>query len=110
MPITITTTTTTTTTTIITSITNRSLVNGPKWMSVVLKIAKTFLPKSTSDKIDIFSSVPKLLDSEFGANILRRDKLPAFLGGDVPDSALPPELTGELIARDEEQAYVNKPC
>eukprot|EP00750_Incisomonas_marina_P012241 INCI16674.1.p2 GENE.INCI16674.1~~INCI16674.1.p2 ORF type:complete len:443 (-),score=88.03 INCI16674.1:295-1590(-) len=74
------------------------IVNAPKWMSVVVKLARAFLPKSTMDKIDVFSSTEKLYRSEFGAAILRTEHLPEFLGGDVKE--LPPQLTGELIAED----------
>lgn len=74
------------------------IVNAPKWMSMVVKLARAFLPKSTMDKIDVFSSTEKLYRSEFGAAILRTGHLPEFLGGDVKE--LPPQLTGELIAQD----------
>lgn len=33
------------------------LVNAPKWMSIVLKVASAFLPKSTMEKIEVFSSL-----------------------------------------------------
>lgn len=75
------------------------MVNSPKWMSIVVKIAKAFMPKSAVEKIEIFSSVEKMNRSEFGQNFLDLTKMPAYLGGSVTD--LPPVLTGEFIIEDQ---------
>jgi hypothetical protein len=75
----------------------------------MLRIVKAFLPKSTTDKIDCFPSGARLLDSDFGLSVLRREKLPAFLGGGVADADLPRELTGELV-EEEADSELNFTC
>ncbi len=84
-------------------------MNGPKWITLMLRIVKAFLPKSTTDKIDCFSSGARLLDSEFGCAVLRRELLPGFLGGGVADSELPRELTGELVEADADSEHAFTP-
>ena len=79
------------------------MLNAPKWMSVVLKIAKAFLSKNVTEKIDVFSSEAKFYRSEFATQMINADKLPAFLGGQVPDESLPAQLTGEMCVSADEQ-------
>lgn len=85
------------------------MVNSPKWMSIAMKVVRAVMPKSAMEKIEVFSSVPKLARSEWAQKCLNIDKMPDFLGGKV--TKIPPELTGELIVAegDDERVRLKVP-
>mmetsp|Transcript_19958 Transcript_19958/g.70603 ORF Transcript_19958/g.70603 Transcript_19958/m.70603 type:complete len:448 (-) Transcript_19958:260-1603(-) len=76
------------------------LANSPGWMAMMFAFLSKIMPRRFTDKVVIFASPEALFRSAWGASALNRAALPAFLGGGVPDDALPPELTGALLAAD----------
>ena len=80
-------------------------VNAPKFITIALKIAAAFMPKSTLEKIQAWSTKEKFAASEFFANYVHAEHLPECLGGQFPDSKLPDFLTGALVVEDGEGDY-----
>ena len=58
---------------------------------------KAVLPKSTLEKIELFSSTDSLWSSEWACRRLNRTNMPCFLGGNLPDSELTPQLSGKCL-------------
>ena len=75
-----------------------AMVNAPSWLSGLLKVFRLILPKSTLDKIELFSSTDGLWYSEWGKRRLKRENMPKFLGGGLPDEELAPELMGQCLS------------
>ena len=75
-----------------------AMVNAPSWLSGLLKVFRLILPKSTLDKIELFSSTDGLWNSDWGKRRLKRENMPKFLGGGLPDEALAPELLGQRLS------------
>ena len=75
-----------------------AMVNAPSWLAVLLKAFRLILPKSTLDKIELFSTIEGLWESDWGKHRLKRDKMPLFLGGFLPNEMLSPELLGHRLS------------
>ena len=74
-----------------------AIVNAPSWFAALLKVMKAVLPKSTLEKIELFSSTDSLWSSEWACRRLNRTNMPCFLGGNLPDSELTPQLSGKCL-------------
>jgi hypothetical protein len=75
-----------------------AMVNAPSWLAVLLKAFRLILPKSTLEKIELFSTTDGLWESEWGKHRLKREKMPMFLGGYLPNEMLSPELLGQCLS------------
>lgn len=79
------------------------LVNTPGWMTYVMAVFRKILPARNMDKIELYASVKDMWQSEWGSKALNKAGLPAFLGGDIPDSELADTLTGVKILKKEDE-------
>jgi hypothetical protein len=70
------------------------MVNSPSWMSVLMVFLKSILPKKNTDKIEIFTSVDTLWESQWTQQTFNRDHFPPFLSGFREE--VHPTLTGEM--------------
>ena len=61
---------------------------APKWFAGLLKVLKAVLPKSALEKIELFSSTESLWDSDWAKQRLKRENMPGFLGGQLPEEEL----------------------
>ena len=75
-----------------------AMVNAPSWLAGILKVLKAVLPKSTLEKIELFSSTDSLWESDWAKRRLKRENMPHFLGGYLPEAELAPELSGQCLA------------
>jgi Fe-S cluster biosynthesis and repair protein YggX len=73
------------------------MCNCPSWMSVVMALMKKILPKRNIEKFELFSTVEDLKASEWAKKNIRWDRMPAFLGGEVLESDLDPDLRGDEL-------------
>ena len=76
-----------------------AMVNAPKWFAGLLKVLKAVLPKSALEKIELFSSTESLWDSDWAKQRLKRENMPGFLGGQLPEEELSDELAGKCLER-----------
>lgn len=76
------------------------IVNAPSWMTWILAIFRKIGSKRSIAKIELFKSADDMWASDWAQKRLIRDKMPAFMGGAVPDSELDSSLTGELRVHD----------
>lgn len=73
------------------------LVNPPSWIALVFRLFRNVTPKRLTEKMRVWSSAEEMWSDEEAAGTFTRSQMPAFLGGERPDSELPPALTGELL-------------
>ena len=73
------------------------IVNAPSFIPIFIKLVSPLFPRSFLEKVEIFPTKEKLGDSDFGKTWLNLDFVPDYLGGRLPLSELPEELTGKLI-------------
>ena len=73
------------------------IVNAPSFIPIFIKLVSPLFPTSFLEKVEIFPTKEKLGDSDFGKTWLNLDFVPDYLGGRLPLSELPEELTGNLI-------------
>lgn len=77
-------------------------VNTPKWVAAAYKVVSRIFPKRFTDKVAMFASTDDLWASPL-AEVLDRSRFPTWLGGTLPDSEVPAELTGETFKPDGDQ-------
>ena len=72
------------------------IVNAPSWMSWLMSIFRKILSKRSMDKVELFTSDEEMWNSEWAKKRLVRELLPSFMGGEVVEADLEPQLTGAL--------------
>jgi hypothetical protein len=73
------------------------LVRAPSWMGWVMTLFKPLMPKSALEKIELFTSLEAMWNSEWAKRRLKRHMFPVFLGGTgMSEAELPDYLNGKL--------------
>jgi hypothetical protein len=70
------------------------MTNAPSWLTLVIAAFRKILPKKNMEKLRVFHTAAQLWKSEWGTDVLRKEELPACIGGTMTASEMPSALNG----------------
>ena len=79
------------------------LIHPPSWISVMMNLMRRIMPKRNMDKIGLCPAQGRgdVRKCPYASKFYDHTKLPGFLGGTLPDTDLPIQLTGAHVVRSE---------